>query len=286
VNLTASAFPRSGLAASFNSGRIVIRDDDISFFTDPERFERAHAFLIRNRIPFNVAVIPEADDAALHAPGVPEGFLPPGQPGRGETVPIGANAALVKAIRGLGFIEVSQHGWSHAGPAAGEPEFLLPDRNEAIRRLDKGLGILEAAFGKKPAFFVPPRDRVSRAALDEIRRRYAGVCMSRFPHGLIPARLWPRFILGKRTGRMLMRWGRFLLLQHPGADFSAPDESAGASIEKLLRSVRDVLVLPVHSWRFFDSNGRVVKSLLDPWEELLKRLSGERNIRFTTFSGL
>jgi hypothetical protein len=269
-----------------NAGRVVIRDDDISFYTDPERFETAHAFLIRNRIPFNVAAIPEADDAALHAPGVPEWFLPPGRAGRGETRPIGGNAAIVKAIRGRDFVEVSQHGWSHAGPAAGEPEFLLSDRAEIVRRLEKGLTILEAAFEKKPAFFVPPRDQVSRTALDEIRRRYDGICMCRFPHGLIAARLWPRFLLNKRTGRMLMQWGRFQLLQNPGVDFSFPDESTEASAERAFHSVRDVLVLPVHSWRFFDSRGRIVKSLFDPWEELLKRLSGERDVRFTTFTGL
>lgn len=265
---------------------VVVRDDDISFFTDPERFERAHDYLIRNRIPFNLAAVPEADGSALHAPGVPEGFLPSGAAGLPGGRPIGGNARLVDAIRGHAFIEVSQHGWSHAGTSAGAPEFLRQDRGEIVRRLDRGRALIEAAFGRKPAFFVPPRDRVSRPALDEIRKRYAGICMSRFPHGLIPARLWPRFFMNKRSGRMAMRWGRLLLLQHPGVDFTFPGVPDGADSEGALGSVTDVLVLPVHSWRFFDSEGRIVKSLFDPWEEFLKRLSGDKDFRFTTFSGL
>jgi hypothetical protein len=265
---------------------VVVRDDDISFFTDPEQFERAHDFLIRNRIPFNVAVVPEADGTALHAPGVPEGFLPAGAAGLPGGRPIGENSLLVNAIRGYGFIEVSQHGWSHAGTSAGAPEFLRQDRGEIVRRLERGRALLETAFGRRPVFFVPPRDRVSRLALEEIRKRYAGICMSRFPHGLIPARLWPRFLLNKRSGRMAMRWGRFMLLQHPGVDFTFPGVPGGADAEGALDSVTDVLVLPVHSWRFFDAEGRIVKSLFDPWEEFLKRLSGTEGVRFTTFSGL
>jgi hypothetical protein len=274
------------------AGRVIVRDDDISFFSDAERFEAAHAFLIRNRIPFNVAVIPEASPSAEHAPGVREGFLPAvrvNRHGTDQASPnrsVGDNPAVIQSIRGRGFIEVSQHGWSHAGAAAGEPEFLLPDRGEIVRRLERGLSVLETAFGSRPAFFVPPRDRVSRAALAEIRRRYAGVCMSRFPHGLIPARLWPRFWLDKKAGRMLLRWGRFSLLQHPGADFSFSGADAGGTAGEVLDSAADVLVLPVHSWRFFDARGRIVKSLFDPWVELLERLSGERDVRFTVFSRL
>jgi hypothetical protein len=265
---------------------VVVRDDDISFFTDPERFERSHDFLIRNRIPFNVAAVPEADGSALHEPGVPEGFLPSGAAGLPGGRPIGENTRLVNAIRGYGFIEVSQHGWSHAGTSAGVPEFLRQDRGEIVNRLERGRELLEAAFGKRPAFFVPPRDRVSRPALEEIRKRYAGICMSRFPHGLIPVRLWPRFLLNKRSGRMVMRWSRFLLIQHTGVDFTFPGGPEGPDAEGALGSVADVLVLPVHSWRFFDAEGRIVKSLFDPWEEFLKRLSGEKDLRFTAFSGL
>ncbi len=265
---------------------VVVRDDDISFFTDPGQFDRAHDFLIRNRIPFNVAVIPEADASALHGPGEPEGFLPAGAAGRSGPRPVGENTGLANAIRGRDFIEVSQHGWSHAGAAAGAPEFITPDRDAIVTRLERGMALIEAAFGKRPAFFVPPRDRVSGPALREIRKRYAGICMSRFPHGLIPARLWPRFLLNKRRGRMAMHWGRFLLLQHPGVDFSFPDSRTGAEAEAALAAVTDTLVLPVHSWRFFDGQGRVVKSLLDPWEAFLKRLSGTEGVRFTTFSGL
>jgi hypothetical protein len=267
-----------GLVAA---AKVAIRDDDVSFFTDTGRFERSHSFLIRNRIPFTAAVIPEADPTAAGIDGKPEGFLP-GRPAAGSGVrAVDGNADLIRFLAGHDFIEIAQHGLSHKGSGPGAPEFDLADGAEAGRRLDRGFSILLRSFQKNPAFFVPPRDTLSAAALREVRSRFKGTCLSCFPHSLIPARLWPAFLLAKRRGHYVLRWGGFRMMRHPGADFSAPEASGRAMS---LSRPRDVLVLPLHSWRFFDDRGGIVRSLLDPWEDFLKRLADSGSVRFVPLS--
>jgi hypothetical protein len=268
----------SGLIAA---AKVAIRDDDVSFFTDTGRFERSHAFLIRNRIPFTAAVIPEADPTAGGLDGKPEGFLP-GRPSAGSGVrAVDENPDLIRFLAGHEFIEIAQHGLSHKGSGPGVPEFDLADGAEAGRRLDRGLSVLLRSFGKRTAFFVPPRDSVSPAALGQIRLRFKGVCLSRFSHSLLPPRLWPAFLLAERRGHYGLRWGGFRMVRHPGADFSAPEASGRAT---LLSRPRDVLVLPLHSWRFFDGRGGMVRSLLDPWEDFLKRVADSGSARFVPLS--
>jgi peptidoglycan/xylan/chitin deacetylase (PgdA/CDA1 family) len=264
----------------------VIRDDDISYFTDPERFQVAHAFLIRNRVPFTIAAIPEASDSALAASGAFEGFIPGRLAGQGRSYPIGENTGLVRLLASDPLIEIAQHGFSHAGPAPGAPEFSIEDAVEIAHRLDRGILCLEKAFGSKPGFFVPPRDRVSRTALAEIRKRFSGICLSRFPHGLVPMRLWPAFLGVKHGGKAVLHWGRFRMVQHPGMDFTDSEGSDATGQDPVSRAaaMRDVLVLPLHSWRFFDAKGKLNARMLGHWEDFLKSLAERPMSRFVRLS--
>jgi len=38
---------------------ILLRDDDVCYFTNPAMFQTVHCLLIEKQIPFNVAVVPE-----------------------------------------------------------------------------------------------------------------------------------------------------------------------------------------------------------------------------------
>jgi hypothetical protein len=267
---------------------VTVRDDDVSRFTEPERFETAHAFLIRNRIPFNVSVIPMVSDRVLSAPDSVEGFIPARLACKGKAYDVSENGALVRSLKKLDIVEIAQHGFSHAGREAGQPEFCIEDRGEIVRRLEEGMRILERAFGKSPAFFVPPRDQVSKTALDEIRKRFSGISVSRFPHELVPVWLWPKFLYNKKRGRYLLNWRGFRMAQHPGVDFSFLDEAGipDAGILSAAGAAKDVLVLPVHSWRFFSEGGELKKKLLSYWEDFLERLLEMEGVRFVTFSQL
>jgi hypothetical protein len=268
--------------------RILIRDDDVCYFTDPERFQAVHAFLIGNRIPFNVAVVPEVSDCARSSWDSVEGFIPARMACRGKSHPVGGNAGLVRMLKRLDFVEIAQHGFSHEGLEPGRPEFWTDDREDIVRRLEAGTRILGGTFGKRPAFFVPPRDQITKTALSEIRKRFSGISLSRFPHGMLPFRLWPKFLWNKRNRISCFNWSGFRMVQHPGVDFSDPGTADRPRERNLfgIHGFRDVLVLPFHSWRFFDNEGRVKKKLLASWENRLKEMVEREDLEFIPFSRL
>jgi len=264
---------------------IVIRDDDICRFTSLDQFQRVHRFLLEEKIPLTVAVIPRVSDRVSYRPGVIEGFIPSSFAGKGKTYPIGENKALVDFIRQSGWIEVAQHGFTHEGIIPFTPEFLTSNYEEIVSRLETGKAELTEVFDRAPLFFVPPCDQVSPIAMKEIRRRFLGISLSRISHRLLPFYLWPSFKLGKWQGRFLLKWGKFMILQHPGMDWSTSDLSFDP-FRVRMQWVRDVLVLPLHSWKFFDAQGHLILDRLVQWENILKYLYYHENIQFVRFSDL
>jgi hypothetical protein len=269
------------------SRMIVLRDDDISYFTEIDQFRTVHRLLLEKQVPFNIAVIPEVRADIQSMDGRFEGFIPPEFSGKPDSHSISENTALVSFVQKHPFIEVAQHGFSHQKNARGEAEFAQRDSADLKCRLEKGIGIIRQTFGGAPRFFVPPFDTVSAEALRMIHKRYDGISLSGFGHSILPMRLWPVFWIQKRMGHCLFRWGQFHLLQHPGLDFSfrGMDPLFDSLLEEYL-STEDVLVLPLHSWNFFSREGLLKKDLLACWEKNLRRLLNDHSVKFTTFSGL
>jgi len=264
--------------------RILIRDDDIGFFTDVERFQRVHRILLENRIPFNCAVIPNTRADVRSLNGGYEGFIPDRFQGCSGFFPVSNNSKLVSFLMEHPFVEIAQHGLSHQRTPKNQPEFAGENGIESARHLEEGARILEEAFQRKPFFFVPPYDTVSRPVLESVRKRYMGISLSRISHRLLPMPLWPKYLFLKNTGRYILVWNGFHVLQHPGIDFSFPESIPGGEFfEGILSQVKDVLVLPLHSWRFF-RNGSLQQKMLDSWESFLKRLMNSSQYRFCRFS--
>jgi len=265
---------------------VLIRDDDISYFTQVEQFQKAHRLLLENDVPLNVAVVPMASDSVPDDDGGYEGFIPRELCGNGRFYPVRENRELITFLKTTQSIEVVQHGFSHERLEDGSAEFSRENMMEIVNRLDEGAQILMDIFSKRPSYFVPPYDSVSPAAMREIRKRYDGVCLSRIPHELLPIFLWPKFLWTKWRGHFLLSWNRFGVLQHPGIDFSmmrAPFPT-GDSIEAVISGVRDVLVLTLHSWHFFTPEGQLKSSLLNQWETFLGGLISTNKTKFLKFS--
>jgi peptidoglycan/xylan/chitin deacetylase (PgdA/CDA1 family) len=266
----------------------LIRDDDVSFFTCPEQFRTAHRFLLERNIPINAAVVPSVSDSASDGKGGYEPFIPPEYLGKGRYYPIGENKALTAFLKATDCIEVVQHGFSHERLENSRPEFDDDDPSRIARHMDDGATILKNTFGKAPRFFVPPYDTVSSAAMSLIRRRYEGISISRTSHHLYPMWMWPKFLWAKWFRRYMLSWNRFLVIQHMNLDVTAPGDpiSVSSSILDVEIDVRDVLVLVLHSWRFFSSEGVLNRALLDRWETFLKDLISAEKIKLLKFSEL
>lgn len=261
--------------------RILIRDDDVSYFTNVEQFQTVHRALLENRIPFSVAVVPNAYGNVPSANGGLEG----NHSGEKRFFPVSENRDLVSFIQSHPFIEIVQHGFTHEKTVAGLPEFASGDSQALASKLEAGARILRDSFGENPLFFVPPYDAVSRTAMEVARKQFSGICLSRISRAVLPVFLWPKHWFLKRTGRFILNWNGFSIVQHPGVDFSfmEPDDSLD-DFNAAWSNTKDVFVLPVHSWNFFKPDGKLKTGRFNRWENLVRKWIDDPSVRFIPFS--
>lgn len=263
----------------------IIRDDDICYFTQRRRFQTVHRLLLKEGVPLNAAVIPCVSDSAPDVDGGYEGFIPPECAGKGEYFPVEENRELVDFLKSTESVEVVQHGFSHQRLENGFPEFEDDETSRIARRLDEGAEHFFKAFDMHTRFFVPPYDSVSRKALDQIRSKYEGISMSRMSHHLFPVSMWPQFLWAKWRRNFILFWNGFYVVQHPGYDLWSSVDSAKLEYpEQTWPKIRDVLVLVLHSWQFFTTDGSLKEGLLHRWEVFLESLISSRKIKFLKFS--
>jgi peptidoglycan/xylan/chitin deacetylase (PgdA/CDA1 family) len=137
-----------------------IRDDDTSFFTEPEELERAYGEVSRWG-PISLAVVPF--HRAGTSKGVPEQFR-----GRWSVHPLHDNPALVEYLRiriAEGRFEIMLHGYYHDEPH-GKPEFQ--GGRDLTARVLEGRRYLERLLDTRIRIFVPPRNAIGKNGLRAI----------------------------------------------------------------------------------------------------------------------
>jgi hypothetical protein len=137
--------------------KVALRDDDTSYFTEPERLESVYHD-VWNRIPVGLAVVP-------HAAGFVDKAVPEKYWDAGRAFPLEENAALVKALRGhinAGRVTISQHGFTHEDFPDGHEFQAAPDIES---RLARGQAYLEGVLSTRVRVFVPPHNALSKRGL-------------------------------------------------------------------------------------------------------------------------
>ena len=156
------AVTRTTFTAMPAESLFAIRDDDTSFFTDPDELESVYGAYF-GRVPISLAVVPFA------VPVHQERCFTPDYPNDAE-VPLETNGKLVEWIRnriGLGHVEIVLHGYSHLYREErdgwkGEYHWKADARlAEETRR---GRAYLETLLETRIRVFVPPgkHDRQGR----------------------------------------------------------------------------------------------------------------------------
>ena len=151
----------------------VIRDDDVSYFTEPHKLSTIYDKAWKQGFKVSIAVIPKVN--AINDP-----LVPPSHRGKLSLHKLTNNAELVNFLREkliLKQIDISQHGFSHE-TINGIPEFSVSDRHEITERLLAGRKILEQCFPIKISVFIPPWDIVSKRAGNILRKESIAYCQS------------------------------------------------------------------------------------------------------------
>ncbi len=140
--------------------KIAIRDDDTSYFTQPERLEQVYHD-VWDRVPVCLAVVP-------HAMGFVDKAIPEKYWQADRAFPLEENPAIVSALRELtaaGRVTIAQHGFTHEDYPDGHEFQAAPDLES---RLARGQGYLEGLINTKIRIFVPPHNALSKRGLSAV----------------------------------------------------------------------------------------------------------------------
>lgn len=246
---------------------VILRDDDTNALTPVECLETLYRPFLERRLPVNLAVIPDVSTTALTPEGNAEGFLFAKNGTRSATVPIGQNSKLIRYLQENPDYKIVQHGCHHECF-----EFELRSPQEIRSRLQRGTKLLMEAGFPRPATFVAPHDKLSRASYREVARQFGVISSGWFEWRRLPAVWLPKYAVKKARGEAHWRAGGAILLSHPGCLLSAR-RNFESMLDEIIRSVnsRRLTVLVTHWWEYFPNgkpNERFIKCLHQTAEHL------------------
>lgn len=287
---------------------VILRDDDTNAFTPVECLETLYRPFLDRGLPVNLATIPEVSTNARQSDGRPEGFLlqkaktqpakPAGahaangngcgsaQSGAAEsssprTVPIAENTRLVSYLKQNPGYHIVQHGCHHD-----YLEFDRPEHPEVARRLEHGTRrLLEAGFCQ-PRTFVAPYDKLSRAGLHEVSRRFRILSTGWFELRRLPYSWWPRYAVKKLSHSAHWQIGQTLLLTHPGCLLSCYrtfSTMLGGIVHYL--NNQQLTILVTHWWEYF-RNTEPDQDFIDFLHETASYLATHPHLKVISFDDL
>ncbi len=162
---------------------ICLRDDDTSFFTEPEDYVNGYGNFW-GKVPVTLAVVPFSHGSQRKKVEIPDhldnrnGILREWQKNATaeeltefhRTYPIGGNIKLVEYLKSMikdGMIEIAQHGVFHRYNERGPEMFSNEMAFEAIR---DGKEYLEKVFEIPVSTFVPPSNTIDITCVSYLRR--------------------------------------------------------------------------------------------------------------------
>jgi hypothetical protein len=273
---------------------VVIRDDDISYFTKPETLAKVYGRLFEENKPVNFAVVPKIT-SDIKTPSYSlywtrekneyDPIIPPRFRGCNEDFPLGENREIVEFIRSLENCEVLQHGLTH-GLIDGVQEFRINDEKEIKRRANLGSDLLEECFHSKPSFFVAPWNNISSETIHFLKSHYKGLSV-----GSLDPRLAIKFCDAyiKKTllARNYLFYGTLLIIERSGyqlSRFYSPDSILSKVRKKI--ETNKIVVLVNHHWEYFFDWSQLDQPFFDAWQGVTEYLLQKEDLHFLTFSEL
>ena len=262
----------------------AIRDDDTSFFTNPDELDAVYG-PYWGKIPISLATVPFS---------VPEHrgkSFDDRYPHDGE-MPLGDNKPLVEWLKEkirLGYVEIMLHGYNHRykqinGHWVGE--YGWKSQQQLIEETARGKAYLEDLLKINIKVFVPPSNNIGKAgicAIRQVRLNLSGIM------GRSADRPWTL----DYPAAYLKRWGWRLL---KGGPYPYPIEFGGirelraypltprANTDGLMNgletcaTIRAPFVIATHYWEFKDSPD-MHETLL-----MLTEMAGQSGFSFTPVS--
>jgi hypothetical protein len=259
---------------------LIIRDDDTSYFTPPEKLQAIYGALWAQHVPISLAVIPalRGDVRVLHREGAPyDPCIPPEHRGSTQTYNVAENRALCAFLNDKiqqGLVEICLHGYTHA-----YHEFAQRDSDLLARSVRDGLAMLRDAFPTAELrTFVAPYDVMSPEAIRVVLDAGLSLCtasknlaeLTDVPH------LPPYAGIRLPSGAQLFTCDEYLFHHRDSA------ESCLANARERLQHA-ELLIISNHYWSFFHDwqGAETTSALLRAWHTFASEAAQQRHI--TTF---
>ena len=262
---------------------VIIRDDDTNALTPVECLETLYRPFLDRNFQVNLATIPNVRTDVRIPSGDLEGFLYGVPALAGETLPIGSNTELTEYLKSNPQYRIVQHGCYHdyfefdrRGPCRSQPAAVA-------RRLEHGRTQLQQAGLGAPRTFVAPYDKLSRAALREVAKRFDVLSTGWFELRRLPPAWWPKYLIKRTTQRPHWRVNGTALLTHPGCLLSCHRNYADMldNIRNMIASQR-LTVLVTHWWEYF-RGGRPDSDFIKVLHDTARFLESDPDVRVISF---
>lgn len=259
--------------------KVIIRDDDTSFFTQPALLERIYGRLWQAGKPVCLAVIPAQNSnvRVLHRTDKRyDPSIPPRYRGIEAEHPITANAELCAFLNDLaraGLVELMLHGYAHS-----YREFRSDDREALRRKLVEGKAMLRQAFpDAKIRTFIAPYDTLSQTALELVFEQGFNLCTH--SDNLAP---FPTLagMGGYRSKRLPGGMALFTADEYLFTDKTPPDQCLVNALHR--QENEALLIMANHYWTFYDDWNGPIPAMHARWNEFLDVLLASRDV--LTFS--
>jgi len=282
-----------------NQVAFSIRDDDISYFTEPWMLDAVYKEAWKMGFKVSLAVIPYVTAAFQRR--IPKKFQ-----GTNKIFPVTRNSELVAYLKEKleeGVIDIVQHGCTHAGER-GVREFAVDDFELLDKKLKEGRDLLRRAFNTQVNVFVAPHEKISRAAWKALVKNNMNLCRKftlprlfwmAFPSELGITKLFPLIFRSLNPFKpvsediihtskiIVIQWGTFL----EGPDINIKIEEAKRTFEERLRK-GGAFIIAHHYWEYFNEQGRegLLKERIAKFNEFLKYVHSKGNVWKTTLSAI
>lgn len=297
---------------------VLIRDDDVSCFTEKRFLEKLYGPLLERGIPVNFSVIPQLKTDIEYGKGKPLGVyykkyrmrgspaVPPQYRGKKIDLSLEENEEVIQYLLRFPNVEIMQHGFDH-GFVGNRNEFDLREGEELKKRIQNGKDILYRAFGRAPRFFIAPRDSISYKGLVCLQEKFKGISIWRLfnwqrvignfirsstqgklAECFLPLQTLPLHLkFRKKKKRPCQFIEDFLIVTHPGCllnRFAEPEEIF-SSVKHAIDNT-DIFTLVNHHWEYFFDWDDLDKPFFGAWEKVMAHLIDRDDVTFLKFTEL
>ena len=274
---------------------VLVRDDDLNYFTSMDMLNTVYGFMFEAGIPVNFSTIPAVNAAAKtfthndnkqdKSREVYEPFLPDNVAGTPGNFILADNQGLIDSLKQIKQNEYILHGYEHSGHL-GLCEFEETNATLLKQKIDSGIEIFKDSFGKKPDTFVAPQDKYSFQTIQLIKEHFNTFSLGWVNRKRLPLSCQASYFKKKILKRNYLKYNNLLLTEHPGCHYSrfVPRHVSDLSLNQHF-SNNQFTIIVTHHWEFFE-NGVLNIDMWRAFHSRIIELSQNPEVRLITFSEL